>query len=155
MGHPFCSRSNSGTIGLRVIFSKKQWILSKRYGYLTPSEMVSDYFKSNILRILIVIIALGFSIPFIAMQLSFGGLVLNIISDNVIGKGSASILIGAVVCVYLSAGGIRSLMIIDSIQFLLIIFGICFLGAFWPHFQLNSLIEQCSKKCICDFPQCF
>ena len=109
-----------------VIFSKRQWILSKRFGYLTPSEMVSDYFKSNILRILIVIIALGFSIPFIAMQLSFGGLLLNIISDNVIGKGSASILIGAVVCVYLSAGGIRSLIIIDSIQFLLIIFGIFF-----------------------------
>ena len=111
-----------------VIFSKRQWILSKRYGYLTPSEMVSDYFKSNILRILIVIIALGFSIPFIAMQLSLGGLLLNIISDNVIGKGSASILIGAVVCVYLSAGGIRSLIIIDSIQFLLIIFGIFCVG---------------------------
>ena len=60
-----------------VIFSKRQWILSKRYGYLTPSEMVSDYFKSNILRILIVIITLGFSIPFIAMQLSFGGLLLK------------------------------------------------------------------------------
>ena len=111
-----------------VIFSKRQWILSKRYGYLTPSEMVSGYFKSDILRILIVIIALGFSIPFIAMQLSLGGLLLNIISDNVIGKGSASILIGAVVCVYLSAGGIRSLIIIDSIQFLLIIFGIFCVG---------------------------
>ena len=111
-----------------VIFSKRQWILSKKYGYLTPSEMISDYFKSNILRILIVIIALGFSIPFIAMQLSFGGLLLNIISDNIIGKGSASILIGAVVCVYLSTGGIRSLIIIDSIQFLLIIFGIFCVG---------------------------
>ena len=111
-----------------VIFSKKQWILSKKYGYLTPSEMVYDYFKSDILRILVVLIALGFSIPFIAMQLSFGGLLLNIISDNTIGKGSASILIGAIVCVYLSTGGIRSLIIIDSIQFLLIIFGIFCIG---------------------------
>ncbi len=111
-----------------VIFSKRQWILSKRYGYLTPSEMVSDYFKSDILRILVVIIALGFSIPFIAMQLSFGGLLLNIITDNILGRGSASILIGAVVCVYLSTGGIRSLIIIDSIQFLLIIFGIICIG---------------------------
>ena len=111
-----------------IVFSKRQWILSKRYGYLTPSEMVSDYFKSNIMRILIVIIALGFSIPFIAMQLSFGGLLLNIISDNIIGKGSASILIGTVVCIYLSTGGIRSLIIIDSVQFLLIIFGIFCIG---------------------------
>ena len=83
--------------------------------------MVSDYFRSDILRILIVLIALGFSIPFIAMQLSFGGLLLNILSDDILGIGSASILIGAIVCVYLSTGGIRSLIIIDSIQFLLII----------------------------------
>ena len=111
-----------------VIFSKRQWLLSKKYGYLTPSEMVSDYFKSDIIRILIVVIALGFSIPFIAMQLSFGGLLLNVISDDILGKGSGSILIGAVVCVYLSTGGIRSLIIIDSIQFLLIIFGIFCIG---------------------------
>ncbi len=111
-----------------VIFSKRQWLLSKKYGYLTPSEMVSDYFKSNIIRILIVVITLGFSIPFIAMQLSFGGLLLNIISDDILGKGSGSILIGAVVCVYLSTGGIRSLIVIDSIQFLLIIFGIFCIG---------------------------
>ena len=77
---------------------------------------------------LIVVIALGFSIPFIAMQLSFGGLLLNVISDDILGKGSGSILIGAVVCVYLSTGGIRSLIIIDSIQFLLIIFGIFCVG---------------------------
>ena len=111
-----------------VIFSKRQWLLSKKYGYLTPAEMVSDYFRSDILRILIVLIALGFSIPFIAMQLSFGGLLLNILSDDILGIGSASILIGAVVCVYLSTGGIRSLIIIDSIQFLLIIFGIFCIG---------------------------
>ena len=111
-----------------IIFSKRQWLLSKKYGYLTPSEMVSDYFKSNIIRILIVVIALGFSIPFIAMQLSFGGLLLNVISDDILGKGSGSILIGAVVCVYLSTGGIRSLIVIDSIQFLLIIFGIFCIG---------------------------
>ena len=48
--------------------------------------MVSDYFKSDIIRILIVLIALGFSIPFIAMQLSFGGLLLNILSDDILGK---------------------------------------------------------------------
>ena len=111
-----------------VIFSKKQWIISKKYGYLTPSEMLSDYFKSDILRVLIVLITIGFAIPFIAMQLSFGGLLLNIISDDVLGKGSGSILIGAVVCVYLSTGGIRSLIIIDSIQFLLIVFGIFCVG---------------------------
>tara|TARA_A100001011_G_scaffold378518_1_gene443349 strand:+ start:426 stop:2357 length:1932 start_codon:yes stop_codon:yes gene_type:complete len=111
-----------------ILFSKRQWMLSKKFGFVTPSEMISTYFKSDILRILIVIITLGFSIPFIAMQLSLGGLLINIISDNLIGKGSAAILIGAIIAIYLSTGGIRSIIYIDSIQFLLIIFGVICIG---------------------------
>ena len=111
-----------------VIFSKRQWMFSKRYGFVTPSEMLSTYFKSDIVRILIVLIALGFSIPFIAMQLSLGGLLISILSDGVIGSGSAAILIGAIIAIYLSAGGIKSIIYIESIQFLLIIFGIVCIG---------------------------
>ena len=80
------------------------------------------------MRILIVLIALGFSIPFIAMQLSLGGLLISILSDGVIGSGSAAILIGAIIAIYLSAGGIKSIIYIESIQFLLIIFGIVCIG---------------------------
>ena len=111
-----------------IIFSKRQWMFSKRYGFVTPSEMLSTYFKSDIVRILIVLIALGFSIPFIAMQLSLGGLLISILSDGVIGSGSAAILIGAIIAIYLSAGGIKSIIYIESIQFLLIIFGIVCIG---------------------------
>jgi len=111
-----------------VLFSKKQWLLSKKFGYVTPAEMISDYFKSDILRILIVVITLGFSIPFIAMQLSLGGLLLSILTDNIIGSGSAAILIGAVISIYLSTGGMKSIIYIDSIQFLLMIFGIFCIG---------------------------
>jgi len=111
-----------------VIFSKKIWMLSKKYGFVTPSEMISEYFKSDLIRILIVLITLGFSIPFIAMHLSLGGLLISVLSDDIIGSGSASILIGAIICVYLSTGGIKSIMFIDSIQFLLMVFGIVSIG---------------------------
>ena len=113
---------------ISVLFSKRQWMLSKRFGFVTPSEMISTYFKSDILRILIVIIALGFSIPFISMQLALGGLLISILSDNLIGAGSASILIGSVIIVYLSTGGIKSMIYIDTVQFLFIVFGIVCIG---------------------------
>ncbi len=111
-----------------VLFSKRQWILSKRFGYVTPSEMISDYFKSDVLRVLVVAITLGFSIPFIAMQLSLGGLLISILSDNLIGPVSGAILIGAIISIYLSTGGIKSIIYIDAMQFLLIIFGIFCIG---------------------------
>ena len=111
-----------------VLFAKRQWMLSKKFGFVTPSEMLSTYFKSEILRILIVIITLGFAIPFIAMQLSLGGLLISIISDDLIGIGSGAILIGAIIAIYLSTGGIKSIIYIDAVQFLLLIFGIICIG---------------------------
>ena len=50
-----------GIIG--ILFSKRQWMFSKRFGFVTPSEMISTYFKSDILRILIVVVGIGFAIP--------------------------------------------------------------------------------------------
>ena len=71
---------------------------------------------------------MGFAIPFIAMQLSFAGILISIASDDIIGSGSGSILLGSVVVVYLSLSGIRSTIFIDTFQFLLTIFGIIALG---------------------------
>ena len=111
-----------------ILFSKRQWILSKRFGFVTPSEMIAEYFKSDILRILIVILSLGFAIPFIALQLSLGGLLINVLSDELVGTGSGAILIGSVIIVYLSLGGLRSLIYINGFQFLFFTFGIVCIG---------------------------
>ena len=109
---------------LGIVFLKRQWMLSKKYGFVTPSEMMGVYFKSEFIRILIVIITLGFAIPFIAMQLSLGGILISILSDDIIGAGSASYLIGAVIISYLSISGIKSIINIDTVQFPFVIFGV-------------------------------
>ena len=111
-----------------ILFSKKLWMFSKKFGFVTPSEMLSVYFKSDILRVLIVVLTLGFAIPFVAMQLSLGGLLISILSDDLIGPGSAAILIGAVIVIYVSLSGIKSLIYINAFQFLLFIFGIICIG---------------------------
>ena len=129
-GFPYAATSLSvisvSLIGL--LFLKKQWMLSKKFGFITPAEMLATYFKSDLIRILVVILGLGFAIPFIAMQLSLAGIMLGIVSDDIIGSGSASLLLGSVIIVYLSLSGIRSLIYIDTFNFLLAIFGIIALG---------------------------
>ena len=129
-GFPYAATSLSvisvSLIGL--LFLRKQWMLSKKFGFVTPAEMMASYFKSDLIRILIVIIGLGFAIPFIAMQLSLAGVLLSIVSDDIIGPASASLLLGCVIIVYLSLSGIRSLIYIDTFNFLLAIFGIIALG---------------------------
>ncbi len=50
-----------------VMFLKRQWILGKRFGYVTPGEMLSDYFQGDAIRILTVMVALLFSIPYLGV----------------------------------------------------------------------------------------
>ena len=111
-----------------ILFSKRQWMFSKKFGFVTPGEMIGTYFKSDILRVLVVIVTLGFAIPFIAMQLYLGGLLISILSDELIGPGSAAILVGAVMMIYLNLGGIRSIIYINAFQFLFFVFGIICIG---------------------------
>ena len=129
-GFPYAATSLSviGVSLIGLLFLKKQWMLSKKFGFITPAEMLATYFKSDLIRILVVILGLGFAIPFIAMQLSLAGIMLGIVTDDIIGSGSASLLLGSVIIVYLSLSGIRSLIYIDTFNFLLTIFGIIALG---------------------------
>ena len=57
-----------------VMFLKRQWMLGKRFGYVTPGEMLSDYFRGDAIRILVVLVALLFSIPYLGVQLGASGL---------------------------------------------------------------------------------
>ncbi len=56
-----------------VLFLKRQWMLGKRFGFVTPGEMLSHYFKSDLIRILVVLVALVFSVPYLGVQLRASG----------------------------------------------------------------------------------
>ena len=52
-----------------VMSLKRQWMLGKRFGYVAPGEMLADYFKGDGVRVLTVVVALFFSIPYLGVQL--------------------------------------------------------------------------------------
>ena len=63
-----------------VIFLKRQWMLGKRYGFVTPGEMLGTYFQGDFIRILTVIVALLYSIPYLGVQLGASGYLFNVIT---------------------------------------------------------------------------
>ncbi len=129
-GLPFAMTSLSVIVIplIGTLVMKRQWMLSKRFGFITPGEMIGTYFRSEIIRILIVIITLLFAVPFLALQLSLVGKLMSIVSDEIIGPGSGALLMGSVIVTYIGLIGIRSLTYIDTLQFFLFIFGIFALG---------------------------
>ena len=60
-----------------LIFLKRQWLLGKRFGYITPGEMFSHYYRSDAMRLLTIVVAMVFSVPYLGLQLKASGLMFN------------------------------------------------------------------------------
>jgi Na+/proline symporter len=111
-----------------VLFLKRQWMLGKRFGYVTPGEMLSDYFQGDFIRILTVIVALFFSIPYLGVQLGASGFLFNVLTDGMLSVNVGMWVLSAVVFIYVASGGLRAVAYVDTVQCILLGLGIIITG---------------------------
>ena len=113
-----------------VMFLKRQWMLGKRFGFVTPGEMLSTYFKSDLIRILVVLVALVFSIPYLGLQLRASGFLFNVLTEGALNVEAGMWLLSAVVFIYVASGGLRAVAYVDTVQCILLAAGIAIIGAY-------------------------
>ncbi|MEE8226439.1 MAG: hypothetical protein V3R30_06440, partial [Kiloniellales bacterium] len=111
-----------------VMFLKRQWMLGKRFGYVTPGEMLSDYFQGDAIRILVVMVALLFSIPYLGVQLGASGFLFNVLTDGLLTKEVGMWILSLVVLIYVGSGGLRAVAYVDTVQCILLGLGIIITG---------------------------
>ncbi|MCP4697507.1 MAG: sodium:solute symporter [Gammaproteobacteria bacterium] len=111
-----------------VLFLKRQWMLGKRFGFVTPGEMLSMYFKSDAVRMLVIVVALFFSIPYLGLQLRASGFLFNILTDGWFDIEYGMWFLSAVVVIYVAWGGLRAVAYIDNMQVILLASGIVAIG---------------------------
>ena len=111
-----------------VLFLKRQWMLGKRFGFVTPGEMLSHYFKSDLIRILVVLVALVFSVPYLGLQLRASGFLFNVLTDDLLSVDVGMWLLSAVVFIYVASGGLRAVAYVDTVQCVLLMLGITIIG---------------------------
>ncbi len=111
-----------------VMFLKRQWILGKRFGFVTPGEMLAHYFRSDIIRILVVLVALCFSVPYLGIQLRASGFLFNVLTDDLLSVNVGMWLLSAVVILYVASGGLRAVAYVDTLQCVLLAAGIIIVG---------------------------
>ena len=111
-----------------VMFLKRQWMLGKRFGYVTPGEMLSDYFRGDAIRILTVIVALLFSIPYLGVQLGASGFLFSVLTDGLIDKDIGRGVLSLIVLIYVASGGLRAVAYVDTLQCVLLAAGIVITG---------------------------
>ncbi len=111
-----------------VIFLKRQWMLGKRFGFVTPGEMLSEYFRGDAIRLLVVIVALCFSVPYLGLQLRASGFLFNVLTDGMFSVEVGMWLLSAVVFIYVASGGLRAVAYVDTLQCILLAGGIIAIG---------------------------
>ena len=111
-----------------VLFLRRQWVLGKAYNYITPGEMYSDYYGGNAIRLLTVLVAFLFSVPYLGVQLRASGSLFNVLTDGLIPVNVGMIALSTVVMIYVASGGLKSVAFVDCAQAILLALGITVLG---------------------------
>ena len=86
-----------------VLFLRRQWVLGKAYKYITPGEMYTDYYGGNAMRLLTVLVAFLFSVPYLGVQLRASGSLFHVLSDGLISVNFGMFALTAVVVVYVAS----------------------------------------------------
>jgi len=111
-----------------VLFLRRQWVLGKAYNYITPGEMYSDYYGGNAMRLLTVLVAFLFSVPYLGVQLQASGSLFNVLTDGYISVNTGMFALTTVVVIYVASGGLKSVAYVDCAQAILLAVGIAILG---------------------------
>jgi len=83
------------------LFGARIWLAGKRFGFITPGQMVEHYYKSKRLRTLVALIGIFALVPVMLIQVSGGALALDTMTDGaipyVVGVIITSVMVGIIV----------------------------------------------------------
>ncbi|MCU6763749.1 Pantothenate permease [uncultured Roseburia sp.] len=99
----------------------KVWIINRSRHYTTPADIYYDRFKSPVLRFILALVFLSASFPMVTSVLIAISKAAEIATGGKINYRYILLIIGIVIVAYVMIGGLKSIVITDTIQGLLYI----------------------------------
>lgn len=109
---------------------KRIWFVGKKNGYITPSDFFRDQYGSEFLGVVIGLIMLIFTLPYLQIQLTGGAYLIEVASGGLIPWKIGGLIFYAVIVIYVWAGGLRAVAWTDIFYGILLFFGMVFAGFF-------------------------
>src|SRR5690606_1376882 len=103
-------------VSLVAFFGPRFWLVGKKYGYVTPSEMLGDRYNNKKVAMVASIASCIFLIPYSAVQLAGVGYLLSGMTNNAISFSTGVIIATILAIVFSYIAGIRSVAWTDSLQ---------------------------------------
>ena len=111
-----------------TFFAKRNWLMGKRYGFVTPGDMYAYYYNNEGVRWLVVITAVLYGTFYSAVQLMAAGYLFHWVTGFPTNWGA--IFLAAVVWFYVVTGGLRASTWVGVAQFVLLVLAIILVGSY-------------------------
>ncbi len=104
--------------------------LGRARGYVTPADMICDYYgKSSALRILVALVGVLYTVPYVVLQIKAGGILSETLFPGQYSWEIGIIALALVTMAYVMIGGMRSVAWTDTVQGFLLMLGMLIGGA--------------------------
>ena len=97
-------------------FGTRIWALGKKFGYLTPADMLADYYESEGVRVLVAFVSVLFTLLYIQVQSMGLGYILSAATGNRISVEVSAGILMLVAMFYINVGGVRAIYWTDVLQ---------------------------------------
>ena len=101
---------------ITYVVGSRIWALGKRFGYMTPADLIADFYESESVRVVVALVSVGFTILYIQVQAQGLGYIISVASEGRISFELGTLILLLVAAAYLMAGGLRAVYWTDVLQ---------------------------------------
>lgn len=112
------------------IIGRRFWLLGKRRGYISMAQYISDVYQCRTLGLLVTVITMIFTVPYVAMQAIGSGYIFETISGGQLSYAVGTIIFFAIMIVLVWMGGMKGVAITDAAQGVFMWIGMV-IGSYW------------------------
>jgi len=101
---------------ITYVIGTRIWALGKAFGYITPADLLADFYESEAVRVTVAVVSVLFTILYIQVQAQGLGYIINVASGGRISIPVGTLVLLVVAAAYLMAGGLRAVYWTDVLQ---------------------------------------
>jgi SSS family solute:Na+ symporter len=101
---------------ITYVIGTRVWALGKVFGYITPADLLADFYESEAVRVAVAVVSVLFTILYIQVQSEGLGYIVSVASGGRISFDLGTLLLLTVTAAYVMAGGIRAVCWTDVLQ---------------------------------------
>lgn len=115
------------------------WEVGRKYGMQTQSDFFEKRYGSKYLAAFVSLVGIAFIIPYLQLQLTGLGIIVEMASYGGISQGAAMVISFALVAAFVYSSGIRGAAWISIVKDLLLLFAVVFMGIALPYMYFGGI----------------